>query len=186
MNHLLLAMAASFWILLLPAAPALTTTTVPVITTGEQTASTYDASSAPVVSNGAFTVSRTTCQPASFFGPIAGFVAAKSGLTSMYRAVSKAELDDIAARGFQLKPGGYESKLFATSAEDAAAFGRDLYKLDRVPFHLVETKVPNSVFNQFERMPLDFKPAVNVPGPILPQLNSSMTWNELLAIPVGR
>ena len=115
-------------------------------------------------------------------------VAAKSGegFSSMYRAVSKAELDDIATRGFQLKPGAYESKLFATSAEDAATFGRDLYKLDQVPFHVVETKVPNSVFNQFERMSLDFKPAVNVPGPLLPQLNSSMTWSELSAMPIGR
>ena len=109
-----------------------------------------------------------------------------SGFTSMYRAVSKAELDDIAARGFQLKPGGYESKLFATSADDAAAFGRDLYRLDRVPFHIVETRVPNSIFNQFDRLSLDLRSAIDVSRSQLPGLNGSMTWSEISVIPLAR
>jgi len=92
--------------------------------------------------------------------------AAESGAerTSLYRAVAKAELDDIAQAGFRQHPEGLslESKLFATSPEDAARFGRDNFRLDEVPFHLIEVQVPASVVDQFETLTLDFKIAVSV------------------------
>ena len=44
----------------------------------------------------------------------------------MYRAVSKAELDDIAQFGFRTKAGGYETgKLFAPTFKEAAQFGKN-------------------------------------------------------------
>jgi hypothetical protein len=120
---------------------------------------------------------------------VAGAAASDSGalgLTTLFRAVSRAELDDIARRGFQLKLGGYESKLFTTSLKDAAAFGRELYKLDDVPFHVVQMRVPNSLVKQFWIGTLDSKPAISVPETLLPALNSSMTWKEISAIPLSR
>jgi hypothetical protein len=58
-------------------------------------------------------------------------------VVSLYRAVAKAELDDIAQVGFRQHPNSLslESKLFATSPEDAARFGRDNFRFDEVPFH---------------------------------------------------
>jgi hypothetical protein len=112
-----------------------------------------------------------------------GEIVAEEAAT-LYRAVSKSELDDIAARGLQLKPGGYESKLFATSFEDAVTHGRDLYNVTSVPFNVVEISFPKSMLNQFESLTLDFKPAVNVPGTMLPSLNSSMTWKYFPYLPL--
>ena len=53
-------------------------------------------------------------------------------VASLYRAVAKAELDDIAQAGFRQHPNSQslESKLFATSPEDAARFGRDNFRFD--------------------------------------------------------
>ncbi|PWG78010.1 hypothetical protein, partial [Pararcticibacter amylolyticus] len=46
--------------------------------------------------------------------------AAKGGYSIIYRAVSQAEVDDIAKFGFRIKAGGYESgKLFAPTLEEA-------------------------------------------------------------------
>ncbi len=74
--------------------------------------------------------------------------------------MSGAEARDIAANGFRQAPSGlsYEGKLFATSAEDAARFGRINYSLDQEPFHIVEARVPTSFANSLfsgtaDRMP---------------------------------
>ncbi len=73
-------------------------------------------------------------------------------VTSLYRAIAKAELDDLALAGFRQHPDGLsmESKLFATTPEDAAAFGRDHFRFDEVPFHLIDVQVPTSIAEQFE------------------------------------
>jgi RHS repeat-associated protein len=61
----------------------------------------------------------------------------------LFRAVSKAELDDIALNGLRMGEKGYETgKLFATSLEDAAQFGRYNFQLDKVPNQLIKVKVP--------------------------------------------
>jgi hypothetical protein len=105
--------------------------------------------------------------------------------TSLYRAVAKAELEDIAQAGFRQHPDGLslESKLFATSPEDAARFGRDNFRLDEVPFHLIEVQVPASVAGQFEKLTLDFKPAVSVSRDLLLLLNRHATVREIVSIP---
>jgi hypothetical protein len=81
----------------------------------------------------------------------------------LFRAVSKAELDDVASfGGFRQKPDGssYEGKLFATRIEDKAAFGRINYRLDSAigldyPFYVLETRVPGALAAQFEVHTLD-------------------------------
>jgi hypothetical protein len=107
-------------------------------------------------------------------------------VVSLYRAVAKAELDDITQVGFRQHPDSLslESKLFATSLEDAARFGRDNFRFDKVPFHLIEVRVPTSIVDQFERVMLDFKPAVNVARELLPLLNRHAIVREVTYIPL--
>jgi hypothetical protein len=64
----------------------------------------------------------------------------------LYRAVSQAELDDIALfNGFRPGAGCMETKLFATSAADAAFFAREiLYPLDNKPLTIVEVPLPHA------------------------------------------
>jgi hypothetical protein len=57
----------------------------------------------------------------------------QEALVWLFRAVSRAGLDDIADfGGFRQSTDGlsYEGELFATSVEDAATFGRIHYRLD--------------------------------------------------------
>jgi len=53
-----------------------------------------------------------------------------SGNTMLFRATSKSELDDINSNGLRTTPGQFETgKLFATSLDDAAKFGKNNFKL---------------------------------------------------------
>ena len=76
-----------------------------------------------------------------------------------------------------------ESKLFATSPEDAARFGRDSFRFDEVPFHIIEVQVPTQIADRFEQLTLDFKPAVNVSRELLSLLNHYATVREITPIP---
>ena len=112
-------------------------------------------------------------------------------LVRLFRAVSKAELDDVASfGGFRQHPDGssYEGKLFATRIEDAAAFGRLNYRLDASigrdhPFHVLETQVPRALVAQFEVHTLDAMRAVYVSEDLLPRLNRHSIISEIIAIP---
>ncbi|MCP3869804.1 MAG: hypothetical protein GY703_17265 [Gammaproteobacteria bacterium] len=98
-------------------------------------------------------------------GPPGSPVATKSGSTTLYRAVSKAELDDIAANGLRTTPGGYETgKLFATSLDDAAKFGKNNFKLDGISNHLIKVDVPNSVMKGATNFMADGMKAVSIPA----------------------
>ena len=107
-------------------------------------------------------------------------------VTSLYRSVAKAELDDVAQVGFRQHPDGLsrESKLFATSSGDAAAFGRDNYRFDEVPFHLIEVCLPTAIAEQFEWLTLDFKLAVNDSRDLLPLLNHHAIVREITPMPM--
>ena|GEM_PF-5838809 len=109
------------------------------------------------------------------------FLAAKSGggssFTSLFRAVSQAEFDDIAENGIRVAPNGYTTgKLFATSATDAREYGRLLQDLDeavgkgRSKFYIIEVQVPNSVMEQSTRFQADGMKAINVPEELLNQI----------------
>ena len=88
--------------------------------------------------------------------------------------MSGAEARDIAANGFRQAPSGlsYEGKLFATSAEDAARFGRINYSLDQEPFHIVEARVPSSFANSLFSGTADRMPFLAVNPEQLPELNA--------------
>lgn len=116
-------------------------------------------------------------------GMSAPFLAAKSGagsgFTSLFRSVSQAELDDIAEHGIRVSPDGrgYQlGKLFATTAEDAAEYGRLLQNADeargkgRLPFHVIEVQVPNSVLDKAYFFEADGMRAVNIPAELLDQI----------------
>lgn len=93
--------------------------------------------------------------------------------TTLYRAVSKAELDDIAENGLRTIPGGYETgKLFATGLEDAAKFGQNNFKLDGLPNYLIKVDVPNNVMGDATKFRADFMDAVSIPADKLNQMNS--------------
>jgi len=100
-------------------------------------------------------------------------------------AVAKAELDDIVQTGFRQHPDGFslESKFFATSSEDAARVGRDHFRFDRVPFHIIEVQVPTAIADQFEKLTLDLKSALSISRDMLPLFNQHATVREITPIP---
>ncbi len=105
------------------------------------------------------------------------------GATTLYRAVSKAELDDIASNGLRTKSGGYESgKLFATNLSDASRFGRNNFQLDGIPNHLIEVDVPSSVMAGVTKFRADSMDAVLIPAGDLSKLRSA----SLNFSPVGQ
>jgi hypothetical protein len=82
----------------------------------------------------------------------------------LYRAVSQGELHDITLfDGFRPGPGCMETKLFATSAVDAAFFAREiLYPLDNKPLTIVEVIIPHALGNRLFRFTTDGKPVAAV------------------------
>ena len=82
----------------------------------------------------------------------------------LYRAVSQDELHDIELfNGFRPGPGCMETKLFATSAADAAFFAREiLYLLDNKPLTIVQVTIPHALGNRHFRFTTDGKPVAAV------------------------
>jgi len=101
-------------------------------------------------------------------------VAAKGVSSTIYRAVSRAELDDIAKFGFRNKAGAYETgKLFAPTAKEAAQFGRNNFMFDGVPNHIMKVRVPNSLLNSSYRFGADGMNAISIPANKLHLLKGS-------------
>jgi RHS repeat-associated protein len=110
---------------------------------------------------------------------------AESNVT-LYRAVSLSERSDIDLfGGFRAGPNSYEGKLFATSADDAARFGRiiDALTPGGEPFHVVATEIPSSLANSFEFFTTDGMQAVHVAGEQLGSLNSAGSLSILTYVP---
>lgn len=85
------------------------------------------------------------------------------GYSTIYRAVSKAELDDIAQFGFRTKAGGYETgKLFAPTFKEAAQFGKNNFGLDKIPNTIIKVRVPNNVLNSAYKFPADGMNAIDI------------------------
>jgi hypothetical protein len=75
--------------------------------------------------------------------------------------------------------GNYDtSKLFATSAQDAANFGRLNYGADGLPFTIVKAEVPSSLMSRMYKGEMDMMQAVAVPTGMLNRL-SSETLNHI-------
>lgn len=91
--------------------------------------------------------------------------AAKGGYSTIYRAVSQAELDDIANFGFRIKAGGYESgKLFAPTLQEATQFGKYNFGLDGIPNIIMKVRVPNSVLNGATKFGADGMNTISIPA----------------------
>ena len=110
------------------------------------------------------------------FGRLSGWFAksaANSG-TTIYRAVSQAELEDIAAFGMRNKAGAYETgKLFAPTLEEAAQFGRNNYLFDGLPNTIMKVRVPNSVMQNAYRFGADGMNAISIPSEYLQFLKAT-------------
>jgi hypothetical protein len=111
--------------------------------------------------------------------------AAAESETSLYRAVSSAERADIESfGGFRQAPSGlsYEGKLFATTPEDTARYGRINYGIDRKPFHIVEARVPTSFAQSLYSGTADSMRYVSVGPEQLGQFNGLARiniWNQV-------
>ncbi|NCS36398.1 MAG: RHS repeat-associated core domain-containing protein [Microcystis aeruginosa G11-01] len=113
------------------------------------------------------------------FAPAVGFASKNifkflDGIRSrtIFRAVSNAELDDIANFGFRPNPNGrgYETgKLFAPTIEEAAQFGKNNYRFDSIPNTIVKVEVPNRVLKEALTFTADRMTAISIPTN---QLNS--------------
>jgi RHS repeat-associated protein len=92
--------------------------------------------------------------------------------TTLYRAASGAEVNDMMNNGVRIEPnGGYVTgKLFATSAQDAAQFGKNNFGLDGIPNTVVKVNVPNSVMNSAVQFEADGMKAVSIPADQLHQV----------------
>jgi hypothetical protein len=87
----------------------------------------------------------------------------KEGYSTIYRAVSQAEVDDVAKFGFRVKEGGYESgKLFAPTLREATQFGRYNFGLDGIPNTIMKVRVPNSVLNTAIKFGADGMNAISI------------------------
>jgi hypothetical protein len=98
----------------------------------------------------------------TFLGGLKG-LSGSGGNISLFRAVSKAELDDLASSGFR-NANGYETgKLFATSAQDASNFGQLLFKHDNIPFTIINTSLPKRFGFKLFKGEMDLMRGVSVP-----------------------
>jgi len=107
-------------------------------------------------------------------GVVAGERIAAESEAILYRAVSSAERADIQSfGGFRQAANGLsnEAKLFATSAEDAARYGRINYGLDNRAFHIVEARVSRSFSDSLQSGIADRMRYVSVDRDRLNELN---------------
>lgn len=75
--------------------------------------------------------------------------------------------------GFRPGEGTMETKLFTTSAEDAAFFARNvLFPLDQKPLTIVVVEIPASLASRLFHFATDGKLTVAVEPGLLPELNA--------------
>jgi hypothetical protein len=137
-------------------------------------------------------VSGNGTQRGEVIGEVAGTIAGAKGIgagiktltaggktTSLFRAVSSAELTDIGANGLRTTAGGYEtSKLFSTTAENATQFGKINYAFDGVPNTIIEAKVPSSIMKTTTSFSADGMPAVAVPAQQLQNIKNVTSFTS--------
>jgi len=84
---------------------------------------------------------------------------------NIYRAVSDAELNDIANFGLRCKPGGYgyeTVKLFALEHNDADSFGKLNQNYDNLPFSVIKIAIPGKVFSEAFQFEADGMQAISI------------------------
>ena len=112
-----------------------------------------------------------------------------SNQVSLFRAVSKAELDDIAKAGV-LRQGAHSygtGKLFATNPQDAANYGKLMWRpagsnslFSSEPFYVIETSISNKYKPFLDVRTMDAMNAVMVPNEYLKYLNQPALHNNIL------
>ncbi|MFT4046644.1 MAG: RHS repeat-associated core domain-containing protein [Solimonas sp.] len=109
---------------------------------------------------------------------------AAEGTTTLFRAVSNAELDDLSATGTFNNPLGIESKYFSTTAEGASSYaqqtvGTGLYQ---GPYTIIQTSIPTNLISPTMQVTVDGGiSTVVVPTELLPSLSAP---NPLLYMPL--
>ncbi len=84
---------------------------------------------------------------------------------TVYRAVSRAELDDIASYGLRSGVGTYETgKLFAPTISEAAKFGKNNFGWDKLPNTIMEVRVPKSIYSKSLKFSADGMNAISIPA----------------------
>jgi RHS repeat-associated protein len=94
---------------------------------------------------------------------------------TLYRAVSRDELLDVAENGFRLGPNSMGNKWFAENAADASSWGKWFYKYDKQSFFTLEIKAPKLLADKMMRVTkLDgIGPARSVDSSLLDALNKA-------------
>jgi hypothetical protein len=116
-----------------------------------------------------------------------GGAGASRGMTTLYRAVSEAELADVGASGaLRAGPGSMGNKLFAESAGNAGSWGRMFFRMDKQRFVILRARVPNFVAGQMQRWQMldGIGPARSAEGPVLDLINQHGVFDVLGANPL--
>ncbi len=108
----------------------------------------------PVAGSGRRAVAKEVAEEASERLARQGVRGADEEWVRLYRAVSPEELEDIKTVGrLRQHPQGYsmEGKWFATTIQDAARWGKNLWKMSeqKRPYSIIEVRVRRSVLGQF-------------------------------------
>jgi len=99
--------------------------------------------------------------------------------STLYRAVSQTELEDISSNGLRNISGQYETgKLFTNSAENAAQFGKNNYSFDSKANTIIQVKVPGSVMKDATRFTADGMPAISIPANQLQRIKKIKPLNQ--------
>jgi len=107
-------------------------------------------------------------------------IAAKGESITLFRAVSQAEIDDIALNGIRNVSGYETGKLFTASAQEAANYGKLFYNsFGKEPFSIIKTSIPLKYTPMLYRGEMDLMNAISVPTSLLNQLSKPKILNYI-------
>lgn len=128
-------------------------------------------------------IAKTGYSAYSNFGPSIG----EEGTTSLYRAVSSRELDDILNNHIiRTDPSevtqAFESgKWFTNSVDLAGKWGEYFSKMEGQPYYVIEINMPQTIVNQMTYEPfLDYGPAWFADESVLVALNQVFNFIQLI------
>ena len=112
------------------------------------------------------------------YGTVMGL---SKGSTTLFRAVTQGELDDIAKNGIRVNPDGtgyITGKLFATTIEDASRFGVNNAKaFGDGPFTIIQVKVPARTMAASTSDVYDGMRVISIPSNMLKTVSSPKPLN---------
>jgi len=136
------------------------------------------------VGAGILGVVRRGLRAAQVFPSVVRQLAAKFGLgrsrfTTLYRAVTDTELDDIVRTQAFRNPVGIEVKYFAMTTEGASSYAKAAGQaFGDGPFTIVETRIPTALITAEMRAVVDRGiSTVTVPTNLLRRLSTPKIWN---------